>query len=104
MADPGDTVRIVGKESNVEGVLMPNNDSGTVVIKLGSGYNVGIDRKKVKRVDVLAKAKPAERKAVKAAVKKGLPAISILHTGGTIASKVDYSSGGAIAGFSPEDN
>ena len=35
--------------------------------------------------------------------KKGLPNITILHTGGTIASKVDYRTGAVFASFKPED-
>ena len=34
---------------------------------------------------------------------KKLPTIAILHTGGTIASKVDYKTGGATSAFSPEE-
>ncbi len=32
-----------------------------------------------------------------------LPTIAVLHTGGTIASKVDYRTGGVTSAFSPED-
>jgi len=35
--------------------------------------------------------------------KKSLPTISILHTGGTIASKVDYKTGAVTARFTPEE-
>lgn len=102
MADAGDRVRVVTKDEAVEGVLMPSEGSN-VVVKLESGYNMGIDKKKVKEIKILEKYAKQEAKREKSASKKGLPTIAILHTGGTIASKVDYRTGGVIAKFSPEE-
>jgi glutamyl-tRNA(Gln) amidotransferase subunit D len=42
--------------------------------------------------------KPVELKS-----KPELPVISVLHTGGTIASRIDYSTGAVFASFKPED-
>jgi len=102
MADAGDRVKVVTKDEAVEGVLMPS-EGGKVVVKLESGYNIGIDKKKIKEIKVLEKYKKSEPAKAKAEAKKGLPTIAILHTGGTIASKVDYRTGGVVARFSPEE-
>ena len=98
----GDFVEIKTKDEVVKGVLMPQ-EGKTLVMKLDSGYNIGIESKNVKSIKVLKKYKPKSVKISKLEIKKGLPTISILHTGGTIASKVDYETGGVIARFSPEE-
>lgn len=103
-AKEGDKVKVITKDETVEGILMPNKETDSVVIKLDSGYNVGFDRKNVKKIEVVEKAKAAkEKKGGEVKMNKKLPTIAILHTGGTIASKVDYKTGGVVARFSPED-
>ncbi|MBW3011902.1 asparaginase, partial [Candidatus Woesearchaeota archaeon] len=100
---PGDRIKVTLADKEVEGILMPL-ESEKLVIKLDNGYNVGIDKKKVKKIDVIEQYKePKVKKDGMIVTKKGLPLISILHTGGTIASKVDYRTGGVISRFTPED-
>ncbi|MFH2028492.1 MAG: Glu-tRNA(Gln) amidotransferase subunit GatD [Nanoarchaeota archaeon] len=103
MADSGDKVRIITKDETVEGILMPNEETDSIIIKLDSGYNIGIEKDKIKKIDVIQKRKAAKTKKEKVKINKNLPTISILHTGGTIASKVNYETGGVIAQFSAED-
>ncbi|MBW3017140.1 asparaginase, partial [Candidatus Woesearchaeota archaeon] len=100
---PGDRIKVTLADKEVEGILMPL-ESEKLVIKLDNGYNVGIDKKKIKKIDVIEQYKePKVKKDGMIVTKKGLPLISILHTGGTIASKVDYRTGGVISRFTPED-
>ncbi len=103
MANPGDKVKILTKEKEIEGILMPNESKDSIFIKLDNGYNIGIDKKKIKKTEVLEKKKEKEEEKEKIKEKKGLKKIAILHTGGTIASKVDYDSGAVTAKFSAED-
>lgn len=99
----GDRVKVVTKEKTFEGVFMPNKGD-SVFVKLDNGYNVGVDKKKIKKIERLKTGKKIEIKYKgKIAKKKDLPNITILHTGGTIASKVDYTTGGVFASFSAED-
>ncbi len=105
-AKPGDEVEVETAEETIRGRLMPTPElqSGIVIVKLDSGYNIGVDKKKIKKIGLVSKLK--EMRAVqkeKTAVIKGLPKISLLHTGGTIASKVDYKTGGVVARFSPQE-
>ena len=99
----GDKVKVVTKDETIEGILMPNEETDSVVVKLDNGYNVGIDKDKIKKITVIGtkKQKKETKKGLKQ--KKGLKKIVILHTGGTIASKVDYETGGVIAQFSAAD-
>lgn len=99
--DIGDKVRVETKDNFFEGVLMPS--SGNIVVKLSSGYNVGLDKKEIKNVKVLEKHKEKISKSLKLETSKGKKNITILHTGGTIASKVDYETGAVIARYTPEE-
>jgi glutamyl-tRNA(Gln) amidotransferase subunit D len=101
-ANAGDRVKIVAKDSDYEGVLMPE-EKEFLVLKLDSGYNVGILKANVKEIKLLAGQKAAAKQEIKPLPKRALPKLSILHTGGTIASKVDYSTGAVVARFSPEE-
>ncbi len=102
MAKPGDRVKVIA-DKEYEGTLMPNEETSSVVIKLDNGYNIGIDKGKVSEIKVVKKHEPKEGRKDKMTQKKGIPTISILHTGGTIASKVDYETGGVVARFEPEE-
>lgn len=102
MAKQGDRVKVVTAEETIEGVLMPE-EKDFIVLKLDTGYNLGIDKKRVREVQVAKEYKERKPGLAKPEAKKGLPMISILHTGGTIASKVDYETGGVIARFTPEE-
>ncbi|MBW2974739.1 Glu-tRNA(Gln) amidotransferase subunit GatD [Candidatus Woesearchaeota archaeon] len=104
MAKPGDKVKVVTKDREVEGILMPNEESSSVVVKLDNGYNIGIDKNKVKKIEKTGAGKKLGiSHAKKAKSNPKLPNITILHTGGTIASKVDYKTGAVFTSFKPED-
>ncbi len=103
-AKEGDIVEIQTNSEKLFGVLMPSKDRATLILKLDSGYNIAVDLGKVKSFKVVKKqVKSAEPKKPALKFDKKLPIISILHTGGTIASAVDYKTGGVVARFSPED-
>lgn len=109
-AKPGDFVEVVTSEETIKGTLLqsPELEKDVVIIKLGSGYNIGINKSKVKLISSISQQQPQiqEKDAIPVATKKeksNLPKISILHTGGTIASKVDYKTGAVIASYSAEE-
>ncbi|MFA5796482.1 MAG: Glu-tRNA(Gln) amidotransferase subunit GatD [Candidatus Woesearchaeota archaeon] len=89
----------------IEGLLV-TEDEKRYTLKLSSGYNIGIQKHRVQRVEeiviVPSHSKIAEHKTP-THQSTALPKILILHTGGTIASKVDYRTGGVIPRFSPQD-
>ena len=99
----GDLVKITTASDEFVGNIMPGSDSEKIVLKLENGYNVGIDKKKIKKVLVVKKFVKGMKKRVKVSKKKDLKNVSILHTGGTIASKVDYKTGAVSASFKAED-
>ncbi len=99
----GDRVRLTLKDKVLEGVVMPSTKKSTVVLKLDSGYNVGVAKKSVKSSKVLKQLKKKRSAAKKHVHDKKKKTVTILHTGGTIASKVDYETGAVSAKFSPEE-
>jgi glutamyl-tRNA(Gln) amidotransferase subunit D len=103
MAKVGDLVKVTTKKSTEEGVLMPSSDENVVMVKLDNGYNMGFEKKDVTRLTVIKKGSSKKASKEKVTHNKDLQTIAILHTGGTIASKVDYRTGGVTSDFSPEE-
>ncbi|MBT3323860.1 Glu-tRNA(Gln) amidotransferase subunit GatD [archaeon] len=99
----GDRVFVETKDKKMEGILMPSNKDDSIVLKLDSGYNLGVLKKKVKSVKVLKNFKEKKVKLKEHKPSKNKKKVCILHTGGTIASKVDYETGGVVAKFKPEE-
>jgi glutamyl-tRNA(Gln) amidotransferase subunit D len=103
----GDRVRVDRAGETFEGVLLPSSTPDHLVVKLESGYNVGIDRDEA-AVDVLE----SDVYDVGDAGSGGdslvefdddLPTVSLISTGGTIASTVDYRTGAVTAQFDAKD-
>jgi len=100
-----DKVRVETDGVKYEGVLMPSQ-TGRIVLKLKNGYNIGIKKesasitlldKKEEKLPHAATIQPETKK------RENLPNISILSTGGTIASKIDYRTGAVTSQFSADD-
>ncbi len=108
-ANPGDKVQVVMSKETIQGIFMPSSEKNTIILKLDTGYNIGFPVAEVQKIVVLEKTKskvPEKEengKSPRSLLNPALPTISILHTGGTIASKVDYRTGGVIANFTPEE-
>ncbi len=100
--ESGDKVKLATKTETLTGILMPSPDEKVVMLKLDNGYNLGFPRKEVTSISVLEKATAKKEASAVIPKHKNLPTIAILHTGGTIASKVDYRTGGVASEFSPE--
>lgn len=100
---PGSRVSVSSKKGTHEGMVMPNSNAKTLFLKLDSGYTIGIAQSTITSVKEVSSQKPAVHQRLKLEEKKGLPTILVIHTGGTIASKVDYATGGVTSQFSPED-
>lgn len=103
----GDSVMIATEDGEMSGVLMPRYESASedyIVIKLKSGYNTGIQAGKIKSMTKFPKnGAAAPAKAHEIAENKNLPKIALISTGGTIASKIDYRTGGVHAALSASE-
>jgi glutamyl-tRNA(Gln) amidotransferase subunit D len=124
----GDKISVKTRDGETSGILMPRYESADknhLVIKLNSGYNIGI---KISKIQSIAKAgqlsyQEPSFKASNIATettrsnldskldkvqqtstgekgKLNLPKIALISTGGTIASKIDYRTGGVKSALS----
>ena len=46
----GDIVKILTSDSEYSGTVIPSPDEKIVLLKLSSGYNVGIEKSKIKKI------------------------------------------------------
>jgi glutamyl-tRNA(Gln) amidotransferase subunit D len=91
----GDSVKIFS-DLTYSGIIMPryeHSDDNHIVLKLNSGYNVGLEIEKIEKVEKNKTTQKIIEKNYKIERTQGLPKILLLSTGGTIASKIDYRTG-----------
>jgi len=85
----GDSVKILS-DITYSGIIMPryeHSDDKHIVLKLKSGYNIGLEIEKIEKVEKT----------------EGLQKILLLSTGGTIASKIDYRTGAVTPVLTAEE-
>ncbi|MBI2101789.1 Glu-tRNA(Gln) amidotransferase subunit GatD [Candidatus Woesearchaeota archaeon] len=102
----GDTIKVHTKEQVYEGILLPRPeifDENYTVIKLDNGYNIGVENKRIEKIEVVSKYQKKKEERHKIEHKKGLPNVPVLSFGGTISSRVDYKTGGVYADYTAED-
>ncbi|MBS7639625.1 MAG: Glu-tRNA(Gln) amidotransferase subunit GatD [Candidatus Bathyarchaeia archaeon] len=106
-AEIGDLIRIIKDDVIFEGILIPRSeysDDRHIVIKNRSGYNIGVEVTPSTRIERIgAEMKPAFIPPPPPKQRPGLPRVSILSTGGTIASRVDYRTGAVRPVISASD-
>jgi len=104
-AEPLDYVVITTKNQKFTGLIIPHQENDEIIIlKLDNGYNIGINKSSIKSIKSL-KISKKEVKQPRSILKhdKNLKKVVLIHTGGTIASKVDYTTGGVTSKYSPEN-
>src|SRR5947207_15839351 len=94
-AEIGSIIRITAKSGEVfEGTLFPRSeytDTNHIVLKLKNGYNIGIHYEKTEKIEVTGQGqRPHFSKLPSPPKSSGLPRVTIITMGGTIASRVDY--------------
>jgi glutamyl-tRNA(Gln) amidotransferase subunit D len=102
----GDIIKVEAEGISEQGELMPSTEANAeniIILKLKNGYNVGIDFDKAK-ITKISKGEPVhEFPKASASASKGMPKISLIYTGGTIGSKLDYKTGGVYMLLKPEE-
>ena len=87
------------------GIILPrseNDDDWHLVLKLATGYNIGIDVNTITHMEEIG-YKEAHYKIPEKAFPTSpeKPNVKLFGTGGTIASRLDYRTGAVIPAFSP---
>jgi glutamyl-tRNA(Gln) amidotransferase subunit D len=113
----GNRIAIKKGKQTYEGLLMPRSelgDSNSIVIKLDSGYNIGIrlekgfkvnksDGREPKKIKEECDFELCKEKVGKVKFDSAKPNVSFITTGGTIVSRVDYKTGGVAPLEKPEE-
>lgn len=101
----GDYVRLRLADREIDVYVLNSHDKDILLVKLESGYNIGIRKENVLAARKLpAKEKEMQVKHIKKEnVNKNLPKIAVVVTGGTIASKIDYKTGGVAPISDPKE-
>ena len=106
-ASIGDIIDLKTADSSIKGSLIPryeHSDDKHIVIKLDNGYNIGVKLDSIREVKLVSKCgPPAFKQPPLPKVDDSLPIVAIVGTGGTIASRIDYRTGGVHPQFLAQD-
>lgn len=98
-------VAVTTPKGTFQGIILPRSetaDAHHIVLKLRTGYNIGIAAGEVTSIEVAGRREAHYKIPEKAfPVDPRKPRVKLLGTGGTIASRLDYRTGAVIPAFSP---
>ncbi|MCY1634497.1 Glu-tRNA(Gln) amidotransferase subunit GatD [Marinifilum sp. D737] len=96
---------IVTTRGEFDGTILPraeNDDDQHIVLKIDTGYNIGINITTIKKMKETGYKKANYKVPEKEfPYTEGQPKVKLFGTGGTIASRLDYRTGAVIPAFSP---
>ena len=101
----GDSVKILA-DITYSGIIMPryeHSDDKHIVLKLKSGYNIGLEIEKIEKIEKNPPIEKNIQQNKEIEKNKNLPNILLLSTGGTIASKIDYRTGSVTPVLTAEE-
>ncbi len=100
-------VRAHTTRGTFEGLILPRSETADpfhVVLKLSTGYNIGLRHDTITDVELLGRREAVYRIPDKhVPLDSCLPTVKLFGTGGTIASRLDYRTGAVIPAFSPSE-
>lgn len=100
-----DIVQIKTEKTNYKGIILPRNEYSSpnfINIKLENNYNVGIKVSEIQKITKTGKREASYKIPEKEfPINKNLPNLKLFGTGGTIASRLDYTTGAVIPSFTP---
>jgi glutamyl-tRNA(Gln) amidotransferase subunit D len=100
-----DIIRIKTERTEYEGIVLPRNEYSVpnfINIKLSNNYNIGINVSEIKEIKKIGKREATYKIPEKEfPINKELPYLKLLGTGGTVASRLDYTTGAVIPSFTP---
>ncbi|MFW9924582.1 MAG: Glu-tRNA(Gln) amidotransferase subunit GatD [Candidatus Thorarchaeota archaeon] len=100
-------VRVKKGDALYEGVILPRSQhtaEGYLVLKVDTGYNIGVKITSDTSIEEFGyKEGHYKLPDINVNFKKGLPNVTLLGTGGTVASRLDYRTGAVLPAFTPEE-
>ncbi|MEM2900253.1 MAG: Glu-tRNA(Gln) amidotransferase subunit GatD, partial [Thermoplasmata archaeon] len=105
-AEVGDTIELEHDGKKYRGIIMPHHGFSAkeiLTLKLSSGYNIGIELKETDKIEVVKKGSMKKGSIPIKKSETSKPKVSMLSTGGTIASFVDYRTGAVHPALSADE-
>lgn len=100
-----DIIRIKTEKVDYEGIVLPRAEYSApeyIEIKLENNYNIGIRVSDIKEIKKIGKREASYKIPEKEfPINTNLPKVKLLGTGGTVASRLDYTTGAVIPSFTP---
>jgi glutamyl-tRNA(Gln) amidotransferase subunit D len=100
-------VRITKGKAVYEGLLLPRSEHTAntyVTLKVDTGYNLGVLIDENAKIEETGHQKGHyQLPHVDVEFRKELPNVTLLGTGGTVASRLDYRTGAVLPAFTPEE-
>lgn len=93
----GDLVELRTSNKTWRGTVLESYDSEVILLKLESGYNIGIKEKDILDAKILKRSEKSENKIIQSKQNGNLPNVAIIMTGGTISARLDPKTGGVIS-------
>jgi len=93
----GDKVEIKTEQKTWEGTVLESYEPEVILLKLDSGYNIGIRQNEIEDVKIKKLAPENKIKILQSQNNQSLPNVAMIITGGTISSRLDPKTGGVIS-------
>ncbi len=96
----------VEADSTYSGILMPRyeySDDEHIVLKLKNGYNIGLEIGKISKIEIESHPTTKKESVSHSQIDPKLPKILLISTGGTIASRIDYRTGGVTPALTADE-
>ena len=100
-----DIIQIKTDRTEYEGIILPRSEFSApnfINIKLSNNYNIGINVGEIQEIKKIGKKEALYKIPEKEfPINKELSNLKLLGTGGTVASRLDYTTGAVIPSFTP---
>jgi glutamyl-tRNA(Gln) amidotransferase subunit D len=100
-----DIVEIETDTGNYNGIVLPRSEYSAheyIEIKLKNNYNIGIKASSINEIKKVGKQEASYKIPEREfPFNENLPTLKLLGTGGTVASRLDYTTGAVIPSFTP---
>ncbi len=100
-----DIVQIKTEKTQYEGIILPRIEDSApnfINLKLENNYNIGVNVSEIVEIQKIGKREASYKIPEKEFPhNKNLPNLKLFGTGGTIASRLDYTTGAVIPSFTP---
>ena len=93
----GDLVELKTRGKTWTGFLLESYDYEIILLKLESGYNIGVRKESITSANLIKKNEKPSKIKINFEKDKELKNIVMIITGGTISSRLDSKTGGVIS-------